>query len=61
MAQFPAVLAGKHRDEFVVFRFQQRIRVDIHDNHLENKLAAQDFKRGEHVIAKMTVGTTVKG
>ncbi len=50
----------KYRHKFVVFAFQYRVGIDIDDLDIKRKLAAQCFQRGEHVIAKVAIASTVQ-
>jgi hypothetical protein len=47
------------RNEFVVFASDQWVGIDIQNMKLEQKLAAQSFERGEHVIAEMAIAAAI--
>ena len=61
MAQFSPFAVDQHRNQFVVFRLEFRIGIDIDDLDLEMRytsLSAQGFERGEHVVAEVAVVAT---
>ena len=63
MAEFAALAIDQYRNQFVVFRFEYRVGIDIHHIDIEKchaGLAAQCFQRGEHVVAQMTVVAAVQ-
>lgn len=58
MAQFAPFAVDQHRNQFVVFRLEFRIGIDIDDLDLEMdhaRLSAQGFQRGEQVVAEVAV------
>ena len=61
MAQFSPFAVYQHRDQFVVFRLEFRIGIDVDDIDLEMRhpcLSAQGLQRGEHVVAEVAVIAT---
>ena len=58
MTQFAAIPINQYRHQFVVFRLERRIGINV--QHLDPEirhplLAAQGFQRGEHVVAQVAV------
>lgn len=51
----------KHRNEFVIARFQNRICIHIQHLKLKAKIALQGFDLLLHFVAQMTIIPAVKG
>lgn len=63
MAEFATLAIDQYRHQFVVFRFERRIGIDI--QHLDGKqtdagLVAQGFQRNEHVLAQVAVVAAIQ-
>lgn len=63
MTKFAALAINQYRYQFVVFRFKFRVGIDI--DHFNAEMghaspAAQDFQRGEHVVAQVAVVAAVQ-
>ncbi len=58
MAELALLLIHENRYQFVVFRFNYRIGIDIDHLDIEmrhSRLAAQALQRSEHVVAQVAV------
>ena len=58
MAEFAALAIDQDRHQYVVFRFERRVGVDIHHFDAEMRhtcLAAQGFQRSEQVVTQVAI------